>query len=230
MFRLAITHVLLLLYGFSLLQSTNSFAYLLCSGPLELLVWWIRLWQIGYSITAYSRSSGPGIVRIMSTYRAMIGYISTINPVIGKAFVVFILINFPISGVFFEVILSQKVDQTVRILALFIIQYEIICLLGVHLVFALLSFKFRSLSKRIMATSFQKKLNLKTKIRLGLFTQTTFTKQMYGITYWKFGLISVITFAKVSVEPSSKPMLTIGVTFSLPGSTLDSSCLSIITI
>lgn len=168
-------------------------------GIVELFICQIQYWQIRFAINSYnSTKRKPGIGRIMASYRRFLLYIFTINPVVGKLFMAFLLVSAPSNGLLIKMLDSKDVTQYSRIVLILLCVYQYICIFGTHFMFAKRNSELRTLSKAIMLTPFHHRMAKTTRIRVNLFTESMFTKRKYGLTYWKFGQISMMSFVKVN--------------------------------
>lgn len=167
---------------------------------VEMFIWRMQLWQIDFAISSYNKRRRPHIRLAMRAYQQVLQYIATINRITGKAFTVLLVINVPYSIILFHSAMFDDISIYCRVflasLAGFVFNYISI----VHFIFARRNSQLRKLCYRITITPFHNRMNRLARFKVDLFTQSLFTKQMYGITYWKFGLISMMSFAKVCLS------------------------------
>lgn len=187
----------------------HCFSHFATIAMVEILIYRIRIWQIDYSISAYNQMELPSIRRIMSTYRLILLQICGINPLVGKIFLAFLAVTVPASACFLILIISKDINPFYRAILAVICAHEFICIFGIHFEFARRNSQLYRVCKRILSTPFHHRMSLRTRIKVNLFTQTMFGKRRYGITYWKFGLISMMSFTKVSASSRNQSQLSL---------------------
>lgn len=166
----------------------------------EMFIWRIQIWQLNYTIDCFiqKRKRISNILTMMATYRKILIYVSKINPYFGKAFLAFLSVNVPIQCFLFKVGLFDKISpfQKTILVATGFSFFDNFLLL--HLVIAKLNWQLLEMSKRMISFPTHYPMTRRARLELSLFLQGAYTKEMYGLTYWKFGLISMVTFGKVS--------------------------------
>lgn len=111
----------------------------------------------------------------------------------------FLVVTVPATGLFIRIIIREDANPYYQIILSLICAYEFICIFGVHFLFAKRNSQLQDISKRIMLTSFHHRMSRMNRFKLSLFAQTMFVEKKYGITYGNIGLISMMSFAKVTL-------------------------------
>lgn len=173
-----------------------------CISLTEILIWQIKLWQLCTSIRHFQ----PGhrylrIRRLITHYRKIQHYISMINPFGGKIFLAFLAINVPINCYFILNVILQVGDRYSLAIQSIMAMQQLHNIMVVHYMIAQNNQKLVALGKQMMAIPFHFKLTRTSRFKLNLFIETTYTKKRHGITYWKFGLVSLKSFVQVSLLP-----------------------------
>ena len=184
---------------FSFVLFVHSFSIMFLSGLIETLIWRISLWQVGYTIEELGKLSIAPLVFIMVSYRKTIQYILEINPLYGEVFLVYSVVNFPINSVIVMNILYGNPNTLYLIMSSLITFTQVAVMFLFHFLIAINNAQMHQHSKDIFKLSFRHNPDTKTNVRLNLFIQTFYTEKCYGITYWKFGLVSFSAFGKVSL-------------------------------
>ena len=124
------------------------------------------------------------------------------NTSFSNALLVFLIINSPLNGSFVVIILKSGINSTVSILLLMFVIQQFICIFGIHILVASLNEIIHQPVKR-MIYLFIHDRKIEKKIRLKLIIHNYIcafhTKKRYGVTYGSFGLISMFSFAKVTL-------------------------------
>ena len=185
------------LYFITTMLIAHSFMIVGVSGVTEIKIWKIRLWQAEYTINSFRYRRYPTIRYVMYIYRRTVQYILEINPIFGKTFLVYLLINLPINALFVMNIILGVGSDVFRFATTFIVISQILFIFLVHFLIANRNEKLNNESKQIFNLSFHYRFKPYTFNRLNLYIQTFHTEQQYGITYGNFGTISLFTFTKV---------------------------------
>ena len=176
----------------------HSIFYVGTNGFIEMLICNIRLWQLKKTIKNYYRHNYPSILYVMIAYRKTILYAIEVNSLYGEAFLVFVVINFPTSAILVMNIIMGLGHRLFRLGIVFTASSQAMHMFIMHCIIAHQNTEMNSYSKQILTSTFSRQFRIRTKIHLNLFIQTFYTRKMYGITYGKFGLISLLKFLKVS--------------------------------
>lgn len=207
--QVAYTNVLFVVIIPCLFMMTNVMLLMVTIGLVEMLIWRIKLWQLDYTISCYNlkRRKNLTIRQICTVFRKILHYISSINPYFGKVFVSFLGISVPVTCVLLKLTLFDQMKTLFVLVFLLLIVHQFACIFGVHFFFARRNFQLRELNKRILKIPFNRRLHRRTGIKLALFVQATYTRRKYGLTYWKFGRISMLSFAKVRKLNSDRKLV-----------------------
>ena len=163
----------------------------------ELMIWKIRLWQVEYTINSFIKHHHPPISYVMFIYKRTLQYVFNINPLYGEVFIVYLATNFPINVLFVMDLIFGVGGELFRLIATFVIISQILIIFLFHFLTANRNSQLNSQSKQILKLPFHHKFNSNNKFRLNLFIQTFHSKRKYGITYGRFGLITLFAFSKV---------------------------------
>lgn len=190
--------VLILIFSAAALISNHCLIFTLITNTVELLIWKMRMWQVNYSITSYYRGRNQRLTlsKLTVNYKRLLLYIFSIKP-IGKIFVAFLITYVPISGWSVIEVLNEQFNPFYHLTLIFTCSYQLACIFVGHYMIAKRNMRLSDVSKRFTSIPLQRKLTRTVRLRISLFLQAVFNKQRYGITYWKFGLISHITYAEV---------------------------------
>ena len=187
----------MLLCNICVMLMCHSICYIGTSGFVETMICNIRLWQLKQTIASFGKNSYPSILYVMYAYRKTIQYSLEVNPLFGEAFMVYVVINFPTNAMLVMNIIMGVGDQLFRLGILIVAVSQTLQIFLIHYLIANQNIEMNSYSKKIFSLSFHRQFRKPTSIRLNLFIQAFYTNKMYGITYGKFGLISLSTFSKV---------------------------------
>lgn len=136
---------------------------------------------------------------MMNSRRFLLFQLKT-SPQMSKNFFAFLIVNCPINSFIVILIILNKYSLLMLMLLLVLVAQQMFCIVGIHFLFARSNGKLIEPTLRTinLAVQNQHRLKARTNLRLSLFIQTFHTKRKYGLTYWKFGLISFSTFFKAS--------------------------------
>lgn len=162
----------------------------------------MQLWQLGYAIRSFTRRRyrSPNISTIVNTYNKIILYISGMNLPIGKVYLAFTVVNIPNTCIALKISLFDKIDPVYEFVLLSIVAYMFSCMFGIQYIFALRNSEFEFQGKQLATIPVYHKMSIRHKLKLALLIDTHYTKRKYGMTYWKFGRISMLSFTKVSAN------------------------------
>lgn len=194
---LILSHWLYLQHWFNIMIMFHCLVLKATIVIVEILIWRMQLWQLNYAISSYRVYRRPSINQVLATYRRIVVYICTINPVIGKGFTILLALTAPATGLFLNSIFFKKISSHYRLLLSLNCIYLFIFIFGMHFVFAKRNSQLHNLSKQILVIPFHQRLARRSRISVNIFNETMYTKQTDGITYWKFGLISMLSFTQV---------------------------------
>ena len=130
------------------------------------------------------------------------------NEYTGKSIVPLLLVIGPGNALLLISLLTFTLDAQVQFITVMVLQKMFLNIFIVHLIFAQLNTKLKSLAKIYLPVhdlTFKqnklkaKKVKIKERIRNLLFFETFNTGRVYGFTYCKFGIISMLNFVKVSI-------------------------------
>lgn len=121
------------------------------------------------------------------------------NRYLSGIFVLFLVESVPFNCLIIIKFFYSK-SLTVRIFTLVVFFEQSIVIIGIHMVIVHFNMKLTKPSKQMITHYVRNRhiLNVKVSVSLCNFIETYHTKNKYGVTYWKFGLISMMTFAKVN--------------------------------
>ena len=162
----------------------------------EIIIWNIHLWQLQYTVDFYfkSKSRSISVNSLMEQYQNTLQYIFDINPIFSKGLFSVLIVSLPVNCFFvLELLIGNEAFIFKTTLLAFCIQQWISIFL-IHFAVASQNAKLLKITKQMMTIPFHKQIQFRTKITLNLFIQTFYTKKTYGITYWIFGLVSLIAF------------------------------------
>ena len=168
-----------------------------------LLILKIQLWQISHlSRTTFQLNIEQSLSQtIPATIRTYL-FVFKCNKYFGDTTIVFLLINVPLNCIVLMYLLFIDLNTEMKLFLLVILLEQSVCIFCIHYLFVLHNLRIKNPIKPIIGVVFRhaESIELLSKIRHSLFIQTFHTKNSYGVTYGKFGLISVGTFFKVSQQ------------------------------
>ena len=186
-----------ILYHITTFLIVHSFVFVCLNAFAEVMIWKIRLWQVEYTIDSFLKRQYPPITYVMFIYKKTMQYIFDINPIYGEVFIVYLATNLPISALFVIDIILGVGGLFFRVIVTFMIISQILDIFLIHFLIANRNSQLNFHSKQIQSLPFHYNFNPNIKFRLNLFIQTFHTKKKYGITYGRFGLITLFAFSKV---------------------------------
>ena len=166
----------------------------------EMLVWHTQLWQLEHQIYCYNKriTRCPRIFYITRTFKKIAIYIFKIGPMFGNVFLVYIVANMPINGLFIMDILIGNKDRLIFDLFKYGFLFsQILGLLIVHFAIARNNSKLSKSIYQIMQIPFHHRISKMKKIHLNLFIQDFYTNSKIGVRYGMLGLITLFAFTKV---------------------------------
>ena len=119
------------------------------------------------------------------------------NPLFGQSLFVYIAISVPINAKIVVDLIYLDTNNFYTALGVIVSASQFLILFLIHFLVAKLNAELNKIAKMTLPILFIKKMPLLTDIKLNIFVQKYHTKQKYGVTYWKFGLISMASFIKV---------------------------------
>ena len=193
--------VALLIYFIIIILFANASILLATFGCMGLAIWSAKLHQLkiiqNYRTTPYNcRLHVQWIMKITSK---ILIYIQEINPIIGRLFVVFLMINYPINCFLLMGVLFGNANLLTKLIVLMLCNQQMLMIIIFHFVIAKYNGKLVKCNLRTIniAVIHKNCIVEQINIRLNLFIQAFHTKQQYGLTYWKFGLITFKSYMKV---------------------------------
>ena len=175
----------------------HSLIYICLNAFSEVMIWKVRLWQVDYTIDSFLKSQNPSISYVMFIYKKTIQYIFNINPIYGEAFLVYLVINLPISALFAMDLILGVGSLIFRVISTTLLISQFLVIFIIHFLIANRNSQLSHQSRRILILPFHHKFSPSIKNRLNLFIQTFHSNAKYGITYGRFGLITLFAFSKV---------------------------------
>ena len=198
-----ISHQLLLVFYFiALVLFANTSIIMAVAACILLTIWSIKIAQL-IQIQSYQSGSEARfkhIQWIMTVSRKILIYILTINPLMGKIFLLFLIINFPINCFLLMRIIFGNSEFIFKFVIAMICNQQMVVIILLHFIIAKFNGKFLkpNLKTIHIAVHYSKWLTEQMNIKINLFIQAFHTKQRYGITYWKFGIVSFGSYWKVN--------------------------------
>lgn len=193
--------VILLLYLIAIVMFANTSIISATYAFITLTVWMIKIYQlkIVQSLKAKNDRIERHIVRIMSISRDLLIYVLNINALFGKVFLVFMLVNYPINCFILMSSLFSDVPISYRILLLMFCLHQMLVIIIIHFIVAKFNVKLlkSNLQTIHIIVHYGRRITQLINLKMNLFIQSFYTKQQYGLTYWKFGLISFSSFIRV---------------------------------
>lgn len=198
--QLLYAHLIMLLLLVSYCITLNSLSVSCWTLMPEMLVWQMQLWQVNYAILSYTRQRyrAPTLLHLMSIHRKILLFISSINPYLSKVFVVLLSANIPNSCLLLTIAIFNRINFYFQLIVTLICVLLFTNIFVAHLVFAKLNTRLAETAKRFVSIPVYRSMAPRTRIKLAFFIDSTYTKRRHGITYWKFGLISMASFSKVT--------------------------------
>ena len=121
-----------------------------------------------------------------------------INIFFGKSFLAFMCITFPLNCFLVTSLIFGNIPAFPAFFILTLSLQQISCHFGVHFLFAHLNKKINAPIKCFIKVYFQNKnYKLRNKIKYSYFIEAFFNRKKYGLSYYKFGQISMISFVEV---------------------------------
>lgn len=186
---------------FVLVLYTHTCLTIAVIGNFILMLWSHQWRQIKRIQKARAFNVNLKMRLLMRISRRFFVFHAKTNPQIGRNFLVFLLINCPINAVLVISVHFNTYRLLIKILLLTLAFGQIICIIGMHLYFAKSNSALTKPNRPTisLAVKNQHRIRNRTNLCLSLFIQTFHTKRSYGISYWKFGLISFLSFSKVKI-------------------------------
>ena len=186
-----------LLFYITTFLMVHSFIYICLNGFTEVVIWKVRLWQVEYTIDSFLKRQYPPITYVMFIYKKTIQYIFNINPIYGEVFLVYLITNLPVNALFVMDLILGVGSLFFRVIAAIVINTQILVIFLIHILIANRNSQLNFQSKLILKLPFHYRFYPNIKFRLNLFIQAFHSKRKYGITYGRFGLVTLFAFSKV---------------------------------
>ena len=186
-----------ILYHITTFLIAHSFIHIGWNAFTEVVIWKVRLWQVEYTIDSFLKRQYPPITYVMFIYKKTIQYIFDINPIYGETFLVYLVINLPINALFVMNLILGVGSLFFRVTSTLVILSQILAIFLIHFLTANRNSQLNLQIKQIQNLPFHYNFNPNIKFRLNLFIQAFHSKRKYGITYGRFGLITLFAFSKV---------------------------------
>lgn len=193
-------HLLIINYTLLLCLIGHTLTMLGTIGFIMFYVLNINLWMVNIVIRLKHRNSF-GFTHKLIWYRTIflksLQHTLQFNQYYSQLFMVFLVINLPFNLIVFFKLFTQ-IEHIIRVCLVLLFAEQTFGILCIHFVFANFNSKYNN--NKIMMFQLaanQKKLQFKSNLTLNLFAQTFICKKNYGLTYGKFGLISMFKFFKV---------------------------------
>lgn len=196
--------VMLLLYFAVITLFTSTCIFLATLSCMILVIWSVKIYQLNLIQNCRKKKliCSQHVQWIMRISRKVLIYILEINPIIGRLFVVFLMINYPINCFLLIGAIFGNANSVSRLFIFVICIQQMGILFIFHFVIAKYNSKFVKPNLKTIYIAVHN-MNCIAKIinvKLSLFIQTFHSVQQYGITYWKFGLISFSSYLKVCIH------------------------------
>lgn len=206
--------LILLLFGFFLNYNVDScisiFSLVNCLGMTQLNVLMAKLRQIcrylreiGSSKTTFT--SGQFTI-FQKHYVGIFPYFAEYNALYGRIFVAYLVLNTPTNAYFVNT-LFYNFDQLSTLGALYLSTYTLMqmsCLLFLHFFFTRFSTQFHAPSYLLHTVAvvgcMHRMGNVRLRLRMAGLISAFLNVRLYGITYDRFGLVTMRTFVKVSFK------------------------------
>lgn len=200
----------------------QSYILLGVMGFIFILVWKIKLFQVNRILNS-TMCLPKKLLFFRWLYIKNIVHCLINHVFFGEMFLATVVINYPLNlAIVMHLILHESIFSF-KILMTLVMGEQVLSIVGVHIASAFFNGK-QLIAAKDMMTMFittKHRFRTQTKIKQNLFVETFYTKKEYGMTYGKFGLISMFSFLKVTVFPSSQIVIFV---FSLLCCTANSSC------
>lgn len=199
-FELLISHLFLFLYCYTLFIFSHGHILLAVIYLTELITLQIKLWQLKTQVECFrkKRFKFLTITHILTVYKQIIVFILKNGPTIGNVFFMYIIVNIPFNGYFTMHIATGKGNNVLKIFEIVYILQQMCGLFIFHFILAKNNEKLIKISYQIMQIPFHNRISIQTRIRLNLFIENSYTKNIIGIRYGIFGTITFLALFKVS--------------------------------
>lgn len=166
----------------------------------------VNLWLLRHIVVNLKRTDlKVKLLWYRKAYIKTLLHILSSNKHMRNVFLIFLIVNLPINC-YFLLRIKNSTDLVITIAVGFIFVEQVLVIFGIHWLIASLNAKFNKniqffISKFVPNSCFITKLsgvNLVANLKISLFIQTYQTTSKYGFTYGSIGLISLMTFTKVS--------------------------------
>lgn len=163
---------------------------------VEMFIWNIQLWQLKFAVDFYYKLNKrrTSIEILIRQYIKTLKYIFEVNPIYGKGLVSSISVFLPVNCFFLIDIIFHKKTIIVKLVRICFCVQQWMAMFLIHFAIAKQNSKLSSTTKQIVTFPLHKMFPIRSGIKLNLFIQTFHTKNRYGITYWMFGLVSMMAF------------------------------------
>lgn len=197
----------LIIFGYLLAMLFAHLGILLLNlGSISILVIFIRYWQNSQFLKSILDQQktyrSNSLLKFLRFQRKTLILITSGNRFYGQAFLMFLLASFPVNCyLMVELFINGKWSIFLFVGA----QQQWICIFLLHLILAKLNSKVFNSNKPLWKLYCQKCFHFRS-IRVNLylyhFIESMLTKNRYGISYGRFGLVSMKSFIMVSFKCS----------------------------
>lgn len=197
--------ILLILFGYLLSMLFAHLGILLLNlGSIAILVIFIRYWQnrqfLKSILNQHKTNRSNSLLKFLRFQRKTLILITSGNRFYGQAFLMFLLASFPINCyLMVELFINGKWSIFLFVGA----QQQWICIFLLHLILAKLNSQIFSSNKPLWSLYNQKCIYIRS-VRFTLylyhFIESMLTKNRYGVSYGRFGLVSMKSFIMVSFK------------------------------
>ena len=165
----------------------------------------VRMWQARQLLFQKKGRTIRNLSRFLQYYRESIVQLLKANPLIGKIFFVFLVINCPVNCYLMIFVLFTDADPSVKMANLLVLAIQWLVVFILHLGIVLFNRKITEPNRHLIRLAVHR--NYRSILRPGLnrldiklnhYIQAFHTKKNYGITYHKYGRVSLMSFLKVS--------------------------------
>lgn len=191
--------------GYLLFQLCYTLTMLFVLSSVLLTSVWVRFWQsrliLQRLLAKQTRLINFFLDRFMHTNRESVIRLVEANRFVGKLWYAFLLINYPISCFVIVQVMFLPMSPLLAYGNMMMFAYQLLFILTFHLCIVIINRRVTKPNKTLihLALNRERQINRVNKMRLSLYLQTFHAKRKYGITYYKFGLVSLGSFTKVSV-------------------------------
>lgn len=192
-------------FDYFVMAYVYAIIFITTTGLIQLMVLNIKLRQL------YALIQRPKYFWVIfDTFRRNLAqtlhYFAPFNRMYGRIFITFLVVNGPINGYLLVLIVTGRVSHHSAIFLALNTLLSAICLFVVHFYLVTFSRHFhrpasvlfnKSVVQRPRGGCWLQLERTRSRLRLSNLTCALYTKNQYGITYGKFGLVTLQTFSKV---------------------------------